>query len=76
MTDWDAACDFMESIGRTSIRISTKELRQMAARLPKASIKGGKVKVPDTAPPHAKAARKAKADRTEKRLRANRDAKR
>lgn len=69
----DNIVSLMRSAGRRTIPVAISAWRelQMAARIGKATVKDGKVKPRDTAPTHAKIARKAKADRLEAGLRRN-----
>lgn len=66
--------DLMRAAGRQTIPVPISEWREMmATRIGKATVKDGKVKPVDRAPLPAKIGRKAKADRIEKGLRANRE---
>ena len=67
-----AACDLYEAAGKTHIPIPITEVRAMATRIGRATVKDGKVK-PSKGPPHFAVAKAKKGARTVKRLKANRE---
>ncbi len=69
-----AACDLYEAAGHTNVPIPIKEVRAMATRIGRATVKDGKVKPVDTTPKHFKVATAKKTARVVKRLKANREA--
>ena len=73
--------DLMRSIDRQTVHLPIATVERLMATghktaIGKATIKAGKVKPVDTASVSRKIGRKAKADRTEKRLKANRESRR
>lgn len=73
--------DLMRAAGRSRVPIPLTEWREYMAtksigKVSKSALEKGKIAPVDTAPKHAKIAKRNKAARTAKRLRANREANR